>query len=88
MPEGFKPERLLISMTMDLQNLQTASHYLNNLLLARGLLRDATPLDFASPAAAKGGLESTMAKVISLVHDLVLRRDVSLSRQRRLDRVD
>ena len=61
---------------MDPQNLQTASHYLNNLLLARGLLRDATPLEFASPAAAKGGLESTMTKVISLVHDLVLRRDV------------
>ena len=67
------------SQAMDLQNLQTASHYLNNLLLARGLLRDAIPLDFANPGAAKGGLETTMAQIIRLVHDLVLRRDVSVA---------
>ena len=65
---------------MELQNLHSASHYVNNLLLARGLLRDATPLDFARPGAAKGGLESTMSQVIRLVHDLLLRRDVRSSR--------
>ena len=61
---------------MDLQNLETASHYLNNLLLARGLLRDAAPLDFAHAGAAKDGLGTTMIQIIRLVHDLVLRRDV------------
>ena len=63
---------------MDTQNLQTASHYINNLLLSRGLLRNGTPLEFAQPSKDKGGTEATMAKVINLVHDLVLRRDVSI----------
>jgi afadin/alpha-actinin-binding protein len=57
---------------MDPANLKTASAYLNNLLLARGLLRDGKPISFARPQ--KG--EETMAQIINLVHDMVLRRDV------------
>jgi hypothetical protein len=62
---------------MESQNLHTASLYINNLLLSRGLLRNGTAIDFARPSNAEGGTEATMAKIINLVHDLVLRRDVS-----------
>ncbi|KKY18069.1 putative nima interactive protein [Phaeomoniella chlamydospora] len=60
---------------MEQHSLQTASAYLNNLLLARGLLRNGKSIDFARPDKASGGTDATMAKVINLVHDLVLRRD-------------
>ncbi|KAK2796842.1 hypothetical protein FQN50_009403 [Emmonsiellopsis sp. PD_5] len=60
---------------METQNLHTASEYINNLLLARGLLRNGKPIDFAHPENAPGGTDATMARVINLVHDLVLRRD-------------
>lgn len=54
---------------MDSDTLHTASTYLNNLLLARGLLRNGKSLDFAKPT------RDTRAQVINLVHDLLLRRD-------------
>lgn len=54
---------------MDHDTLNTASTYLNNLLLARGLLRDSKALDFAKPT------RDTRAQIINLVHDLLLRRD-------------
>ncbi|KAH0071443.1 hypothetical protein KCU66_g22440, partial [Aureobasidium melanogenum] len=54
---------------MDHDTLNTASTYLNNLLLARGLLRDSKPLAFAKPT------RETRAQIINLVHDLLLRRD-------------
>ncbi|KAK6002770.1 hypothetical protein QM012_001520 [Aureobasidium pullulans] len=54
---------------MNHDTLNTASTYLNNLLLARGLLRDSKPLDFAKPT------RETRAQIINLVHDLLLRRD-------------
>ena len=54
---------------MDSDTLNTASTYLNNLLLARGLLRNGKPLDFAKPT------RETRAQVINLVHELLLRRD-------------
>ena len=60
---------------MDSHSLESASAYLNNLLLARGLLRNGKAIDFARPNRASGGSESTTAKVINLVHDMVLRRD-------------
>lgn len=62
---------------MDSYNLKTASSYINNLLLARGLLRDGKPIEFAHPSKGAGGKEATMAQIINLMHDLVLRRDVS-----------
>lgn len=59
-------------------NLKTASEYINNLLLARGLLRDGKKIQFAHPSRGEGGKEATMAQVINLVHDLILKRDVRL----------
>lgn len=62
---------------MEPQNLQTASSYINNLLLSRGLLRNGVAIEFATPSKVEGGVDATMAKVMNLVHDLILRRDVS-----------
>ena len=61
---------------MDTQCRQTASAYINNLLLSRGLLRNATPIEFAKPGDSEGGVHATMTQVMNLVHDLILRRDV------------
>ena len=61
---------------MDSQNLATASLYINNLLLSRGLLRNGTLIEFAKPSLAEGGKDATKAKIMNLVHDMVLRRDV------------
>lgn len=61
---------------MESHNLDAASTYINNVLLARGLLKGGTPIDFAQPENDEGGADGTMARVINLVNDLVLRRDV------------
>ena len=63
-------------ITMESKNLHTASNYINNLLLSRGLLRNGAPIEFAEPAKAEGGIDATMAQVMNLVHDMILRRDV------------
>jgi hypothetical protein len=55
-------------------SLESASKYLNNLLLARGLLQDGKAIDFATPVD-NGDTDPTMARTINLVHELVLRRD-------------
>ncbi|CEJ55125.1 hypothetical protein PMG11_01400 [Penicillium brasilianum] len=60
---------------METQNLQAASTYVNNLLLARGLLKSGQAIDFADPDNHEGGTDATMAQIINLVNDLVLRRD-------------
>jgi len=60
---------------MDSRSFESASVYLNNLLLARGLLRNGKAIDFARPDSASAGSESTAAQIINLVHDMVLRRD-------------
>ncbi|ERF72141.1 hypothetical protein EPUS_02932 [Endocarpon pusillum Z07020] len=60
---------------MDSGSLHNASTYLNNLLLARGLLRNGKSIDFACVKEGSGESEHTMAKIINLVHDLVIRRD-------------
>ncbi|KAK3710416.1 hypothetical protein LTR37_010259 [Vermiconidia calcicola] len=54
---------------MDHESLRTASSYLNNLLLARGLLRNSEPIDFVKPS------KESRAQIINLVHDLILRED-------------
>lgn len=64
---------------MESQNLQAASTYVNNILLARGLLKGGRAIDFADPENEDGGTDATMARVINLVNDLVLRRDVGIS---------
>lgn len=71
---------------MDPTNFQTAATYINNLLLARGLLRNGKAIDFAQLAAppvhgtdkkSHAATNVTVtAEIINLVHDLILRRDV------------
>lgn len=63
---------------MGTDNLSTASLYINNLLLSRGLLRNGQAIDFARPDLGEGGLEATMGRVMSVINDLILRRDVSM----------
>ncbi|CAI7640277.1 unnamed protein product [Penicillium palitans] len=60
---------------MESHNLQAASTYVNNILLARGLLKGGHAIDFSDPENEDGGIDGTMARVINLVNDLVLRRD-------------
>lgn len=61
---------------MEPHNLEAASTYINNVLLARGLLKSGSPIDFAQPDNDEGGVATTMGRIINLVNDLVLRRDV------------
>lgn len=65
-------------MMIDSENLRTASLYINNQLLSRGLLRDGQAIDFANPGRDEH-LADTMGMVMSVVNDLILRRDVRLS---------
>ncbi|KAI1432673.1 Afadin and alpha-actinin-binding-domain-containing protein [Xylaria sp. CBS 124048] len=60
---------------IDPENLRTASLYINNQLLSRGLLRDGQHIDFADPEGSDGGLQAAMGRIISVVNDLILRRD-------------
>ncbi|KAI2640066.1 Afadin and alpha-actinin-binding-domain-containing protein [Xylaria nigripes] len=60
---------------IDPDNLRTASLYINNQLLSRGLLRDGQNIDFADPESSDGGLQVAMGRIISVVNDLILRRD-------------
>ena len=71
---------------MEASNLHTAASYVNNLLLARGLLRSGKPVEFAQLATLVPKGESKkpsfpapviVADIINLVHDLILKRDVS-----------
>ncbi|KAL2115603.1 hypothetical protein VTJ04DRAFT_9858 [Mycothermus thermophilus] len=60
---------------IDPENLRTASLYINNQLLSRGLLRDGHSIDFAHPGDTEGEVSETMSRIISVVNDLILRRD-------------
>lgn len=60
---------------MSSHNLQSACTYVNNLLLARGLLPDGKTIDFASLSNGTDDHDTTISRIINLVHDLVLRRD-------------
>ncbi|KAI0186490.1 Afadin and alpha-actinin-binding-domain-containing protein, partial [Xylaria flabelliformis] len=60
---------------IDPENLRTASLYINNQLLSRGLLRDGQNIDFADPEGSDDGLQINMGRIISVVNDLILRRD-------------
>ena len=63
----------------DLENLRTASAYINNQLLSRGLLRDGQTIDFAGCGKGQEDASVTTGRIISIVNDLILRRDVSLT---------
>ncbi|EGO61351.1 hypothetical protein NEUTE1DRAFT_120338 [Neurospora tetrasperma FGSC 2508] len=56
-------------------NLRTASIYINNQLLSRGLLRDGDTIDFAYPGDNDDELAHTMGRIMGVVNDLILRRD-------------
>jgi hypothetical protein len=61
------------------ENLRTASLYINNQLLSRGLLRDGQNIDFANPGGGSDSeMAATMGRIMGVVNDLILRRDVSL----------
>lgn len=62
---------------METDSLKTASLYINNQLLSRGLLRDGQSIAFARPKEGEGGVVGTMGRVMGVVNDLILRRDVS-----------
>lgn len=59
------------------ENLRTASLYINNQLLSRGLLRDGQSIDFAHPGDTDADVADTMSRIMAVVNDLILRRDVS-----------
>lgn len=61
---------------VEVENLRTASAYINNQLLARGLLRDGQTIDFAGHGKSED-ISVTAGRIISVVNDLILRRDVS-----------
>lgn len=67
-------------MASDSDNLRTASLYINNQLLSRGLLRDGQSINFVDPAAGDIGC------IISVVNDLILKRDVSVASSPRTSR--
>jgi hypothetical protein len=60
------------------ENLRTASLYINNQLLSRGLLRDGHTIDFAQPGDSDAEVADTMSSIMAVVNDLILRRDVSI----------
>ncbi|KAG0652664.1 hypothetical protein D0Z07_0105 [Hyphodiscus hymeniophilus] len=58
-----------------MESLTVASAYINNQLLSRGLLRSGQTIEFARPDQGDGGVDATMGRVISVINDLILRRD-------------
>lgn len=60
---------------IETDNLRTASLYINNQLLSRGLLRDGQSIDFANPFMQDDEVGYTMGRIMSVVNDLILRRD-------------
>src|SRR4051794_6848562 len=64
---------------MESDNLKTASLYINNQLLSRGLLRNGQTIEFARPEKGDGGIEGTMGRIMSVINDLILRRDVQIN---------
>ena len=75
-PDGNAAERHPTKM-IELENLRTASLYINNQLLSRGLLRDGESIDFLNPGARDDDGAATMGRIMAVVNDLILRRDVS-----------
>lgn len=66
---------------IDTDNLRTASLYINNQLLSRGLLRDGQSIDFANPGDDHDEVAAVMGRIIGVVNDLILRRDVRISQK-------
>ncbi|KAM0520134.1 hypothetical protein ACHAPE_003411 [Trichoderma viride] len=60
---------------IDAENLWTASQYINNQLLSRGLLRDGRDIDFTSLGEDEYSTVETATRIISILNDLIIRRD-------------
>ncbi|KAL6859697.1 Afadin and alpha-actinin-binding domain-containing protein [Trichoderma novae-zelandiae] len=60
---------------IDTENLRTASLYINNQLLSRGLLRDGHEIDFADFGPRGLGNADSASRIISILNDLIIRRD-------------
>ncbi|POR32692.1 Ribosomal RNA-processing protein 7 [Tolypocladium paradoxum] len=69
----FEPVSLVAMI--DTENLRTASLYINNQLLSRGLLRDGQTIDFANAGKGSDDSTATAGRIIGIVNDLILRRD-------------
>lgn len=63
---------------IDTANLRTASLYINNQLVSRGLLRDGENIDFAGVGKGLEDEPATCGRIISIVNELILRRDVRI----------
>lgn len=61
---------------IELENLRQASLYINNQLLSRGLIRDGQNINFTHPGETDVEVAATMGRIIAVVNDLILRRDV------------
>lgn len=61
---------------IDTKNLCTASLYINNQLVSRGLLRDGETIDFTKVSGDSHGSATMAGRIIGVVNDLILRRDV------------
>ncbi|KAG5950137.1 hypothetical protein E4U53_005449, partial [Claviceps sorghi] len=59
----------------DKENLRTASLYINNQLLSRGLLRDGDSIDFAGTRRSDEEDAAVSGRIIGILNDLILRRD-------------
>ncbi|UKZ62813.1 uncharacterized protein TrAtP1_004046 [Trichoderma atroviride] len=60
---------------IDAENLWTASQYINNQLLSRGLLRDGRDIDFNGLGEEEYSTAETASRIISILNDLIIRRD-------------
>ncbi|KAL7786647.1 Afadin and alpha-actinin-binding domain-containing protein [Trichoderma ceciliae] len=60
---------------IDTENLRTASLYINNQLLSRGLLRDGRDVDFTDLGEGGFGTAESASRIISILNDLIIRRD-------------
>ncbi|KAL6908315.1 Afadin and alpha-actinin-binding domain-containing protein [Trichoderma evansii] len=60
---------------IDADNLWTASQYINNQLLSRGLLRDGRDIDFTGLGEEEFSTAETSGRIISILNDLIIRRD-------------
>ncbi|KAG6003832.1 hypothetical protein E4U43_000841 [Claviceps pusilla] len=60
---------------IDNENLRTASLYINNQLVSRGLLRDGDSIDFAGTRRTDEEDAAVSGRIIGILNDLILRRD-------------
>jgi hypothetical protein len=75
-PERTDEDQTPAATMIELENLRTASLYINNQLLSRGLLHDGNSIDFARPGDSDDEVAETMSRIMGVVNDLILRRDV------------